>query len=121
MSNPIARTLLRVPGAKSLINKLAEPYRNLAGYRQVGLRHDDLIDTLNPVVTKAVSRLPMREKHDRVYRHRRAMQCSLAQTILPKEEWTKPEEDVPYLQPYIDEIIRENAERAELDSLVRAK
>lgn len=47
--------------------------------------------------------------------------CSIAHTLLPKEEQTKPEQDVSYLSPYIEEIEREIAERNELDSLKRMK
>lgn len=47
--------------------------------------------------------------------------CSIAHTLLPKEEQTKPEQDVRYLSPYIEEIEREIAERNELDSLTRTK
>lgn len=36
---------------------------------------------------------------------------------LPKEEWVKPEEDVRFLTPYIEEVSAENAERDSLDSI----
>lgn len=49
------------------------------------------------------------------------LQCSIAHSLLPKEEQTKPEQDVRYLSPYIEEIEREIAERNELDSLTRTK
>lgn len=40
----------------------------------------------------ALKRLPAKESYDRVYRLRRAFQCSITHKLLPKEEWTKPEE-----------------------------
>ena len=43
----------------------------------------------------------------------RALLLSCQKTILPKEQWTKVEEDVRYLMPYVDEIRREKAEKAE--------
>lgn len=53
---------------------------------------DDLIVEENEDVLKAIKRLPPQEAYDRVYRLRRAMQCSATAKILPKSEWTKPEE-----------------------------
>jgi ubiquinol-cytochrome c reductase subunit 7 len=41
--------------------------------------------------------------------------------LLPKNEWTKPEEDVPYLTPLIKEIEAEIAERRDLDSITVQK
>lgn len=55
-------------------------------------RADDLIVEENEKVIKALKRLPPKEAYDRVYRLRRAFQCSTAHQLLPKEEWTKPEE-----------------------------
>ena len=52
---------------------------------------DDLISDENEIVQEALKRLPPKVSYDRVYRLRRAVQCSLAHTILPKEEQTKPE------------------------------
>lgn len=52
---------------------------------------DDLIADENEIVQEALKRLPPKVSYDRVYRLRRAVQCSLAHTILPKEEQTKPE------------------------------
>jgi ubiquinol-cytochrome c reductase subunit 7 len=39
------------------------------------------------------------------------MQLSLTKSILPKEEWTKFEEDNKYLKPYLEEVIREKEEQ----------
>jgi ubiquinol-cytochrome c reductase subunit 7 len=41
--------------------------------------------------------------------------------LLPKEEWTKPEEDKPYLTPLIQEIEAEINERNDLDAMVVSK
>ena len=35
----------------------------------------------------------------------------MRQQILPKEQWTKYEEDKFYLEPYLKEVIRERKER----------
>lgn len=55
-------------------------------------RSDDLIIEENEDVIKALKRLPPQESYDRVYRLRRAFQASAIHQLLPKEEWTKPEE-----------------------------
>jgi ubiquinol-cytochrome c reductase subunit 7 len=72
-------------------------------------------------VLKALARLPPRESYDRIYRIRRATQLSLQQKILPKEEWTKPEEDVRYLTPILEQLIAEAKEKDALDTLTILK
>lgn len=84
-------------------------------------RADDLISEENETVALALKRLPASDSYDRVFRIRRAMQASLTQKLIPKAEWTKPEEDVPYLTPLIAQIEAEAKERAELDSLTIIK
>jgi len=96
---------------------LANWYANAAGYRKLGLKADDLIPEESETVLLALKRLPQKEAYDRVYRLRRAFQCSLAHQLLPKEQHTKPEEDVAYLSPIIREIEAEARERADLESL----
>lgn len=78
---------------------------------------DDLISEENETVLQALRRLPPKEAYDRVYRIRRATQLSLQQKILPKAEWTKAEEDVPYLTPVLEQLDAELKERAALDTL----
>lgn len=39
-----------------------------------------------------MTRLSPKESYDRIYRIRRAVQCSIQHKNLPKEDWTKPEE-----------------------------
>ncbi|KAF8242223.1 ubiquinol-cytochrome c reductase complex 14 kDa protein [Wilcoxina mikolae CBS 423.85] len=109
------------PGLYKVMRPLADKYLDLAGYRKVGLVYDDLIAEENDVVQKALKRLPPRLVYDRMFRQRRAMQCSLAHQILPLEEQTKPEEDIHYLRPYIEEVQREFAERKEFDAMVKSQ
>jgi len=97
---------------------LAEWYTNAAGYRRLGLRADDLIPEESHIVQLALKRLPPKEAYDRVFRLRRAFQCSLSHTLLPAEEQTKPDEDREYLGPIIREIEKEIKEREDLDNLV---
>jgi hypothetical protein len=55
-------------------------------------RADDLIIEEDENVLKALKRLPPQVAYDRVYRLRRALQCSVTHKLLPKDQWTKPEE-----------------------------
>lgn len=64
----------------------------------------------------AIKRLDAKENYDRIFRLRRAAQLSLSHQLLPKSEWTKPEQDVPYLLPIIKRVEAELAEKAALDS-----
>lgn len=104
---------------------------------------DDLIVEENEDVIKALKRLSPQDSYDRVYRIRRAMQCSLSHKLLPKEEWTKIEEvrgraavqceaqgkkrsadnlqDTPYLIPIIQQIRAESKEKESLDSMTIVK
>jgi len=67
---------------------------------------------------QAISRLPANELHDRAFRFRVAFQQDLMRRPLPKEEWLKPEDDVRYLTPLIEEVAKEDKERAYWDSIV---
>jgi len=96
---------------------IAQWYVEAAGYRKLGLRYEDLIPEENDTVQLALKRLPPKEAYDRVFRLRRAFQCSLSHQLLPVEERTKPEEDYAYLSPIIKEIEAEMKERADLESM----
>ena len=46
------------------------------------------------------------------------MQCSVQKTVLPKDQWPSYEEDREkgrYLQPYLEEVVRERTERENWD------
>ncbi|KAH9806847.1 cytochrome b-c1 complex subunit 7 [Melampsora americana] len=103
------------------LKPIASWYANLAGYRQHGLKYDDLIIEENPAMQKAISRLTEREQYDRAYRLRVAFQLSILHKELPKAQWTKPEEDVRYLTPLVKEIEAEEKERAAWDTAQVAK
>ncbi|OAV96188.1 hypothetical protein PTTG_03425 [Puccinia triticina 1-1 BBBD Race 1] len=98
------------------LKPIATWYANLAGYRKFGLRYDDLIMEENQTMQKAISRLTEREQYDRSYRLRVASQLSVLHKELPKEDWTKPENDVRYLTPLVKEIEQENQERMAWDT-----
>lgn len=122
MSQPsVAKFVMKRSWLNSWMKPLANWYTNVAGYRQLGLRADDLIPEESETVLLALKRLPPKEAYDRVFRMRRAFQCSLAHQLLPKEEQTKPEEDIPYLTPIIEEIEAEMKEREDLEAMVVRK
>lgn len=95
----------------------AKWYANAGGYRKLGLKADDLIPEESNTVQLALKRLPPKEAYDRVFRLRRAFQCSLSHQLLPESEHIKPEEDVLYLSPIIAEIEAENQEREDLEEM----
>ncbi|XP_059608517.1 cytochrome b-c1 complex subunit 7-like [Phlebotomus argentipes] len=104
MSRYVARVGPRVSSA------LAKYVYNWAGFNQYGLYREDILYE-DDDVQEAVRRLP-RDLYDaRNFRIIRALQLSMTKTILPKEQWTKYEEDVKYLEPYLDEVIRERKEK----------
>lgn len=75
-----------------------------------GLLRDDCLHE-NDDVVEALRRLPEHVVDERNFRIIRAMQLSLQKDILPKEEWTKFEEDKLYLTPIVDQVIKERLER----------
>lgn len=68
------------------IKKIADKYAEICGYRQHGLKYDDLIVEENETVQKALKRLTPREEYDRAYRLRVASQLSVLHHPLPKEQ-----------------------------------
>ncbi|KAH6641760.1 cytochrome b-c1 complex subunit 7 [Chaetomium tenue] len=109
------------PWLANMLKPLAGWYANAAGYRQLGLKADDLLVEEDEAVLKALGRLSPKESYDRIYRIRRATQLSLQQKILPKNEWTKAEEDVPYLSPILAQVYAEAKEKHALDTLTVLK
>ncbi|KAH8693144.1 ubiquinol-cytochrome c reductase complex 14 kDa protein [Talaromyces proteolyticus] len=110
--------VVKRPYLRRWLQPIAEWYTNAAGYRRLGLRADDLIPEESELVQNALRRLPPKEAYDRVFRLRRAFQCSISHTLLPAEEQTKPDEDREYLSPIIRELQAEAQEREDLDTLV---
>ncbi|KUI72892.1 Cytochrome b-c1 complex subunit 7 [Cytospora mali] len=118
MSTPsLAPFIIKRPWLHSFLKPVANWYANASGYRQLGLRADDLIPEENPTVQTALGRMSEKDRYDRIFRIRRAVQCSIAHKLLPKAEWTKPEEDAPYLAPLIKIIEAEIKEKEDLDTM----
>uniref|UniRef100_A0A8C5N2K6 Cytochrome b-c1 complex subunit 7 n=1 Tax=Leptobrachium leishanense TaxID=445787 RepID=A0A8C5N2K6_9ANUR len=106
----------RAPVAASgrFIDSLCKWYYNIAGFNKLGLMRDDTIYE-DDDVKEAVRRLPENLYNDRMFRIKRALDLNISQGILPKQQWTKYEEDVQYLSPYLKEVIRERKEKEAWD------
>lgn len=85
---------------------------NLAGFNKLGLWRDDLLHE-DEDVSDALKRLPQNVIDERNYRMLRATQLSLSHTILPKEQWTKLEDDKLYLTPVVEQVKKEKTEQEE--------
>merc|ERR1739841_177981 len=119
MSYPsLAPYIMERPWLMRWMRPLSEWYFDNAGYRKLGLRADDLIPEEDEIVQQALKRLSPKESYDRVFRMRRAFQCSLAHQLLPKAEWTKPEDDTPYISPIVAELEAEVTEGQDLEAMV---
>lgn len=106
---------------RPLVLPVAKTFTYLSGYREMGLKLDDLLWEENPTVQKAISRLPTEESYARNYRIITAHQLAASIDILPESKAVKASEDVPYLTPYILEAEAEAAEKEALNNSVIAK
>ncbi|GMG28056.1 unnamed protein product [Ambrosiozyma monospora] len=116
-----AEFVLKTPLLRQLFVPVAKTFTYLSGYRNLGLRLDDLVWEENPVAQKAISRLPAEEIYARNYRIMTAHQLALTASILPASKALKPEEDIAYLTPFLLEAEAEAAEKEELNNLVLKK
>ncbi|GFO12142.1 cytochrome b-c1 complex subunit 7 [Plakobranchus ocellatus] len=118
MAAPARQAAKQALDKNSMLYKFKKWCYNKSYFRELGLRRDDIIieGVHAPVVKEALRRIPKHELDARHFRIMRAQQLSMMKTVLPKEEWTQYEDDVSYLQPYIDEVIREVEERKQWDS-----
>jgi len=101
----------------SFVKPIANWYANASGYRKYGFKYDDLLVEERDDVQRALTRLTPREAYDRAFRLKRASHASVLHAPLPKEQWTKPEEDVRYLKPHVVEVSKEDAERQMWDTM----
>lgn len=105
------------PTLARIVRPVAKTFVAYAGYREMGLKFNDLLLEENPVMQKALSRLPEHENYARNFRMITAHQCALLHQLLPPNKAVQPEEDTHYLVPYILEAEKEAFEKAELDNL----
>ncbi|EFY86396.1 Cytochrome b-c1 complex subunit 7 [Metarhizium acridum] len=117
----LAPFILRRPWLANMVMPAANWYANAAGYKKLGLRYDDLVEEERESTQIALKRLSPKESYDRIYRIRRSVQCSYQHKLLPKDQWTKPEEDTPYLRDIIAQVDTELAEKDALDSMTVTK
>ena len=96
---------------------LKEQYRKYQYYQtthfKLGLMEHDRLWGENPAVKEAMRRLRISEPEvwdERAFRISRGINFDIKRMFLPKDEWLTYETDVPYLQPYLAEIEREQAE-----------
>lgn len=81
----------------------------------LGLFRDDCLYETEEV-KEAIRRLPQNVFDERNYRVMRALHLSMTKTVLPKDQWTKYEDDFKYLEPYLKEVEKERAEKNEWNS-----
>ncbi|KDN48160.1 hypothetical protein RSAG8_03176, partial [Rhizoctonia solani AG-8 WAC10335] len=108
-------------GLSKFLAPIAQFYAQTTGHRKMGLRYDDLLIEERADVQRAISRLPENESYDRAYRQKVAVQQSLLHKNLSKDQWLKPENDVRYLKPYVEQAAKEDQERAEWDTITVVK
>ena|SRR6476660_2809772 len=72
---------------KTLV-KISNWHTKQMGYRQMGLKYDDLLSEENPIVEEAVKRLTPSEYYERLFRTRRALNLSVKKEELPSGMWT---------------------------------
>ncbi|KAG7193293.1 Cytochrome b-c1 complex subunit 7 [Scheffersomyces spartinae] len=109
--------ILSRPSLAKVVVPVAKTFCAYAGYREMGLKFDDLIAEESPVVQSALSRLPEDLSYSRVYRILTAHQLALTHLLLPANKAISADEDKHYLIPYILEAEKEAFERAELDNI----
>ncbi|KAG7205805.1 hypothetical protein KM043_007750 [Ampulex compressa] len=96
-------------------NSLQQWAYSMSRFNQYGLmRHDCMRNT--PDVQEALRRLPQHVVDARNFRISRALQLDAIKKVLPQEQWTKLEEDVLYLEPYLSDIIKERKEKEAWDA-----
>jgi hypothetical protein len=96
---------------------LKEQYRKYQYYQtthfKLGLMEHDRLWSENDAVKEAMRRLRISEPEvwdERAFRISRGINFDIKRMFLPQDEWLTYETDVPYLQPYLAEIEREQAE-----------
>ena len=58
----------------------------------------------NDITVEALRRLPKEVFQERQFRLAKAISVSANKGVLPESEWLKPENDVSYLKPFIQQV-----------------
>lgn len=127
MSALRALKFLQTVKASPSLASLREMYSNQMGYRQMGLRLDDLTPVENPMVQEALRRLTPQQYQERTFRIRRAFGLSLKKITLEDGEWDAKDvprflnQDVPYLKPLLRKVEEELETTMHYDDLTMAQ
>ncbi|XP_059158056.1 cytochrome b-c1 complex subunit 7-like [Physella acuta] len=120
MAAPVRQAIQKGVDRTSLGYKIRRWCYYKSYFPELGLRKDDIIvesPETGHIIKEALRRIPKEEFDARNFRILRASQLSMTKTTLPRNQWTVYEEDEPYLQPHIDEVLREMKERKHWDSV----
>lgn len=82
----------------------------------LGLWTDDLIIEEHDVVQEALHRIPKDHLHARYSRAKVALHTNMLRRELAESEWVKDHEDVSYLMPFIQQVLKEHDERHYYDT-----
>lgn len=105
------------PALKGIFAPLKTGFIYLSGYRELGLKMNDLLAEENDIVETAVRRIPKEEQYARIYRIVQSHQLELAHHVLPKAKQMTAEKDDNYLLPYLLEAEEAAREKEALDNL----
>lgn len=76
--------ILRSPALSKVVVPVAQQFVKFAGYRQLGLKFDDIIAEENDIAQTALRRLPEDEGYARAFRMIRAHQSELTHHCCPR-------------------------------------
>lgn len=96
---------------------IAESSSKGAQYRKWGLWRDDLISDEHPVTQAALKRIPKEQLHARYQRYTIALHQSLKRVAFEpgQDYYTEPEDEKPYLLPFIEQVLSEESEKKKYD------
>ena len=100
----------------NVLDSVARKSLQSARFRSYGLLPDDLIIEEHDVVKEALTRVPKHELHGRYQRFKVALHTNMLRTELPKEQWTRMEDDRKYLTPFVEQVLAEHEEREKYDN-----
>eukprot|EP01112_Ceratiomyxa_fruticulosa_P018190 TRINITY_DN5776_c0_g3_i5.p1 TRINITY_DN5776_c0_g3~~TRINITY_DN5776_c0_g3_i5.p1 ORF type:complete len:101 (+),score=19.97 TRINITY_DN5776_c0_g3_i5:137-439(+) len=92
------------------LRNMIKVFKVEAPYLKYGLVADDLV-LETPEVRETLRRLHPDILAARDRRMKLAFDCSMKKTFLPPDLWTKPEEDIGYLEPTLSEVENETEAR----------
>ncbi|KAL6942679.1 Cytochrome b-c1 complex subunit 7, mitochondrial [Hanseniaspora osmophila] len=109
--------ILKSPSLSKIAIPVASAFGYLSGYRELGLRYNDLLSEENEIVQTALRRMPAEESYARIFRIIQAHQYELTHHLLPASKQTTAKDDVPYLIPYLLEAEAAAHEKEALNNL----